>query len=142
MADTLDGRGFEERLQRLESLLQAVQSLTDPQALGQTQELVQAVLDLHAEGLKRMLDHLAARGETGKELLAIFAQDEVASGLLLLHGLHPLDLKTRVLHALDRVRPLLHSHGGNVELVGVTEDGTIRLRLLGSCHGCRPRPSR
>ena len=56
-------------------------------------------------------------------------------GLLLLHGLHPLDLEARVRQALDKVRPYLRSHGGNVELLGVDE-GVVRLRLEGSCHGC------
>jgi Fe-S cluster biogenesis protein NfuA len=53
----------------------------------------------------------------------------------LLHGLHPLDLECRVLQALEQVRPALKLHGGNVELIGI-DDGVIRLRLLGSCHGC------
>jgi Fe-S cluster biogenesis protein NfuA/nitrite reductase/ring-hydroxylating ferredoxin subunit len=56
--------------------------------------------------------------------------------LLILHGLHPFDLETRVRQALDKVRPYLGSHGGNVELLGVTAEGVVRLRLAGSCHGC------
>jgi len=54
---------------------------------------------------------------------------------LLLYGLHPLDLESRVGQALEKVRPYLHSHGGNIELLGLT-DGIVRLRLHGSCHGC------
>ena len=57
------------------------------------------------------------------------------SSLLLLYGLHPLDLEARVQQALEKVRPLLRSHGGNVELLGIA-DGVVRLRMLGSCHGC------
>ena len=55
--------------------------------------------------------------------------------LLILHGLHPLDVETRIARALDRVRPYLGSHGGDVKLLGVT-DGVVHLRLEGSCHGC------
>jgi Fe-S cluster biogenesis protein NfuA/nitrite reductase/ring-hydroxylating ferredoxin subunit len=55
---------------------------------------------------------------------------------LLLHDLHPVDLPTRVLGALENTRPYLKSHGGNVELVGIDEPGVVRLRLQGSCHGC------
>jgi Fe-S cluster biogenesis protein NfuA len=40
-----------------------------------------------------------------------------------------------VRRALDKVRPYLHSHGGDVELLGISE-GTVRLHLEGSCHGC------
>jgi Fe-S cluster biogenesis protein NfuA len=53
----------------------------------------------------------------------------------LLHGLHPLDLETRVRQALENVRPLLRSHGGNVELLGLA-GAVVRLRMLGSCDGC------
>ena len=54
----------------------------------------------------------------------------VLGGLLLLHGLHPLGVEERVLQALEDVRPYLRSHGGNVELVEVSE-GVARLRLHG-----------
>jgi Fe-S cluster biogenesis protein NfuA/nitrite reductase/ring-hydroxylating ferredoxin subunit len=51
------------------------------------------------------------------------------------HGLHPDDVATRVARALDGVRPYLASHGGDVELVDIS-DGVVRLRLTGSCDGC------
>lgn len=62
-------------------------------------------------------------------------RDEVVSGLLLLHGLHPDGLEDRVAQALEQVRPALQSHGGNVELLDVRE-GVVHLRLEGNCHGC------
>jgi Fe-S cluster biogenesis protein NfuA/nitrite reductase/ring-hydroxylating ferredoxin subunit len=58
------------------------------------------------------------------------------SSLLLLHGLHPLDLETRVAQALEQVRPYMRSHGGGVDLLEITGEGVIRLRLEGTCHGC------
>src|ERR687897_2553146 len=61
--------------------------------------------------------------------------DELITHLLLLHGLHPVGVKTRVLGALDEVRPYLESHGGNVQFLGIG-DGVARLRLEGSCSGC------
>ena len=54
----------------------------------------------------------------------------------MVHGLHPLDIETRVARALDGVRPYLHSHGGDVELVEITGAGVVRLQLTGSCDGC------
>ena len=45
-------------------------------------------------------------------------------------------MHTRVEQALDAVRPYLGSHGGDVELLEVTDEGAVRLRLLGSCDGC------
>ena len=44
-------------------------------------------------------------------------------------------METRVLRALEKVRPYLHSHGGDVEFVSVA-DGVVRLKLLGSCGSC------
>jgi Fe-S cluster biogenesis protein NfuA len=41
-----------------------------------------------------------------------------------------------VLQALETVRPYMESHGGDVQLVQLTDDGFARLRLEGSCHGC------
>jgi Fe-S cluster biogenesis protein NfuA len=55
---------------------------------------------------------------------------------LVLHGLHPLDLETRVRRALESVKPRLGLHGGDVDLVDVTPDGVVKLRLEGNCHGC------
>ena len=42
----------------------------------------------------------------------------------------------RVERALDSVRPYLRSHGGDVELLGVDDEGVVGLRLLGHCDGC------
>jgi Fe-S cluster biogenesis protein NfuA len=42
----------------------------------------------------------------------------------------------KVLQALEAVRPMLLADGGDVELVEVTEQGVVRVRLQGACHGC------
>jgi Fe-S cluster biogenesis protein NfuA len=49
-------------------------------------------------------------------------------------------MKERVEKALDKVRPMLVADGGNVELVEVTDDGIVKLKLTGSC-GCCPMSS-
>lgn len=41
-----------------------------------------------------------------------------------------------VQEALDKIRPMLRADGGDVELVEVTTDGVVRVRLEGACHGC------
>lgn len=46
-------------------------------------------------------------------------------------------IKERVESALEKIRPMLAADGGNVELVEVTEDGVVKLRLTGTC-GCCP----
>ena len=37
---------------------------------------------------------------------------------------------------LDKVRPAIQAHGGDVELINVREDNVIEVRLKGACHGC------
>ena len=46
------------------------------------------------------------------------------------------DLKNKVEEALDEVRPMLAADGGGVELVEVSEDGKVSVRLKGACGGC------
>ena len=41
-----------------------------------------------------------------------------------------------VRQALEEVRPHLQVDGGDVELVDVTEDGTVKVKLTGACAGC------
>jgi Fe-S cluster biogenesis protein NfuA/nitrite reductase/ring-hydroxylating ferredoxin subunit len=130
----IDDQGLQERVARMETLLEEIETLPDRNARSKAAEVVGALLDLYGEGLARMME-VVAEGEERERTFDAFAEDELVSHLLLLHGLHPLDLKTRVIMALEEVRPYLQSHGGNVELLGVKE-GVARLRMQGSCSGC------
>jgi Fe-S cluster biogenesis protein NfuA len=42
----------------------------------------------------------------------------------------------KVNEVIEQVRPALQGHGGDVELLGVDEDKTVRVRLQGACRGC------
>ena len=108
----------------------------DPDARSAAQELVRSVMELNTAGLERILQIAQRDGEAGRRLADQFTQDGLVASLLLLYGLHPVDLETRVRGALDKTRPYLKSHGGNVELLEIDDAGTVRLRLQGSCHGC------
>ncbi|MGA2774856.1 MAG: NifU family protein [Candidatus Omnitrophota bacterium] len=46
-------------------------------------------------------------------------------------------MREKVEKALDKIRPMLMTDGGNVELVEVTADGVVKLKLTGTC-GCCP----
>ncbi|MDQ6936577.1 MAG: NifU family protein, partial [Actinomycetota bacterium] len=105
-------------------------------ARERAEELVRVVVDLYDAGLERLLDVLHDVGRLDDTALDALAGDPLVSGLLLVHGLHPHDVSTRVARALDSVRPYLGSHGGDVELVEITDAGVVRLRLTGSCDGC------
>jgi Fe-S cluster biogenesis protein NfuA/nitrite reductase/ring-hydroxylating ferredoxin subunit len=121
--------------QRIEALLDA-SSAHGAMARERSEELVRLVADLYGGGIERMLDLLYDAGRLDDVALDALAGDRLVAGLLLVHGLHPHDVTTRVAKALDDVRPYLGSHGGDVELVDVSEEGVVRLRLLGSCDGC------
>jgi Fe-S cluster biogenesis protein NfuA/nitrite reductase/ring-hydroxylating ferredoxin subunit len=120
---------------RIETLLEA-SSANGAAARTRAEELVACVSGLYGAGLARVLELLREAGRLDDELLAAFAGDDLVASLLLVHDLHPYDVETRVRQALDSVRPYLGSHGGDVELLGVDDDGVVRLRLLGSCDGC------
>ncbi len=109
---------MDELVARVETLLEEVDESGE--------QLVQALLEMYGEGLRRIVERV-----DGKAL----AEDELVSHLLLLHDLHPVPVGDRVREALESVRPYLESHGGDVELVAV-EEGVVRLRLHGSCNGC------
>lgn len=123
------------RAERIETLIQKVSMFSDPQTRETIEELLQALLDMYGEGLARILELTMHAKAPGFELIQMFAHDELVGALLLLHDLHPVDIKTRVMRALNEVRPYLKSHGGSVELIKV-EEGVAYLRLEGSCHGC------
>ena len=125
---------MQERVARMETLLGEIEALNDPNARAKAAEVVQVLLELSGEGLARVME-VVAEGEERERVFEALADDELVSHLLLLHGLHPLDVETRVVRALEEVRPYLHSHGGNVELLGI-EGGVVRVRLEGSCDGC------
>ena len=46
------------------------------------------------------------------------------------------ELISKVEQALDRVRPYLQSDGGDITLVELTDDLTVKVKLTGACHGC------
>ncbi len=121
--------GAAELTERIQRLTAELERQPDPALRRLAEDLAASVLELHGEGLERLL---AALDDDARERLA---EDGVVSSLLMIHGLHPVPVEKRVLRALDQVRPYMESHGGNVELLGV-EDGVVRLRLVGSCDGC------
>ncbi len=49
-------------------------------------------------------------------------------------------MREKVEKALEKIRPMLIADGGNVELVEVTDEGVVRLKLTGAC-GCCPMSS-
>lgn len=124
-----------QSMEQIEGLIRKIEALPDPEARASAIALMQALMEFHGSGLDRMMEIIADSGEGGYAVFDHFAADDLVGSLLLLYGLHPLPLETRVTQALNKVRPYLDSHGGNVELLGV-DDGVVRLRMQGSCKSC------
>jgi len=131
-APTLDPSACGERIE----LLLEASAAAGPVARERAEELVRLVVELYGTGLERVLELAHEAGALDDDLLGALAADELVSSLLLVHGLHPYGVEERVERALDGVRPYLGSHGGDVQLLGVDDEGVVRLQLLGSCDGC------
>jgi Fe-S cluster biogenesis protein NfuA/nitrite reductase/ring-hydroxylating ferredoxin subunit len=119
----------DQLIARVQELTAQLEEVQDFQARAVADELVASIIQLYGDGLERIF---AALDDDVRDRLA---EDGVVASLMLIHGLYPVDLETRVLEALESVRPYMESHGGNVELIGI-EDGVARMRLVGHCDGC------
>ncbi len=100
------------------------------------QECMQEVLSFYGHGLERILDIISkGNNAAAKDIYNNMLGDSFVNGLLLIHDLHPFDLRTRLNLALEKVRPYMDSHGGNIEMISL-EDGVAKLKLNGNCNGC------
>jgi Fe-S cluster biogenesis protein NfuA len=130
--DAVDLRSAGERI---EALLSAT-AVHGAAARARAEELVRLVTDLYGAGLERLLEILHLAGRLDAKVLAAIADDDLVASLLLVHGLHPYDLPTRVEDALETLRPGLQAQGVDVELAAIDPDGAVRLRLAGAPSGC------
>jgi len=110
--------------------------MASPEVGGKVEEVVGLLVELYGAGLERILEVVNEDAETAAPMLKRFTDDKFIESLLVLHGIHPVDVDTRIEAALDQARPYLGSHAGGVEYLGVDDDGVAHLKLEGSCHGC------
>jgi Fe-S cluster biogenesis protein NfuA len=130
-----EGRDFREDMQRIGGLVQEIEAIADPAVRAATKGLVQSLMDLHGAALEKALDIVAEAGDPGMGIIDRLGRDPLVSSVLILYGLHPEDIETRVTKAVDRVRPQLRKQGCEVEMLGVN-DGAIRLRVETGSHTC------
>jgi hypothetical protein len=114
-----------QQLARLDALIAEMEEGPETPARARAREIVRAVLDLHATGLGTVMDLARA---CDPALADALARDPRVAGLLLLHGVHPSDLHTRVREAVDALAPMLHGQGASLALASM-EDGVVWLRL-------------
>jgi Fe-S cluster biogenesis protein NfuA len=126
-----DTTSLDRQMRRVEELVETLEELGNPVARATAQELLKTLLALHRSGLERMLEILSSTVD-GAATAATLGRDPLVGNLLLLHGLHPVDVETRVRQALEQVRPMVRGYGGELELVAIAQN-RARIRLLGSC---------
>jgi len=131
----------QSQLQSIEALLQRIEKANDPAMSAMAKELIQRLMEFHGAGIERMLEiiHQNASPQSGAaENAAIdtLGRDPLVSSLLLLYGLHPDALETRIQHALEKAQPYLKSHGASANLINVDAVGAVTVRLEGATHGC------
>ena len=71
----------------------------------------------------------ATQEKLDRPIIGKCGRDELVSSLLLLYGLHPDDLTTRVTSALAKSQSSLESHAARAELISIQDDGTVTVRL-------------
>src|ERR1700679_2565 len=97
-----DVHAFEAQMARIAVLTDQLDQCPNLEARAWARELVGTLLDIHGDGLARILE--LAKQHGNKEIVRTFARDGQIATLLLLHGLHPDDISTRIHRAIDDVR--------------------------------------
>ena len=124
-------------VERLGELLERLESVGDPAARATAEDLVSTLMEIYGEGLERIFDALTEETPAVAVRDALL-DDGVVASLLLIHGLYPVDLETRVREAVDALRPQVLAEGGKIDLVSL-DDGVAQFLLEeapGSSSGC------
>lgn len=116
------------KAERIDELVTELDSIADPRVQSVARELIQAVTELHANGLERVLDILSQSGTPCAAVIEQIAEDGLVGPLMALHGLHPWELSDRVARAVEKF-------GEDAQLVGIA-DGNVRVRLGSQPPGC------
>jgi hypothetical protein len=120
---------LQNKIQRIGTIVEQLESMADPNSRALAKELLESLMALHGAGLERILELASESGSDGEGFIDKCGRDELVSGLLLIYGLHPDDLATRVKRALEKSHDFLESHAAHAELKSIAEDGTITVQL-------------
>jgi Fe-S cluster biogenesis protein NfuA len=126
----------EQRAKSIEALISTLEASADPALKSTAQELVQVLMELHAACLERMLEMLRETGDLGKDVVRRFGKDELARSVLILHGLHPENIDTRVKEALEDTKGFLKKHDAIAEVISVDETGIVTVHFQVQSRGC------
>lgn len=126
---------FQEQIRRLSELVTEFEQMPDGPQKTAGKELVQLLMEVHAQGLERIMEIAFESSEAGGALIDRLGKDDISGGLLLLYSLHPDALETRVQTAVERMRPRLRKLACTVDLLA-GDDVSVRVRITKSGHSC------
>jgi hypothetical protein len=86
-------KDFRERVQQMAALAADLENISDDKIRASAKELVHLLMELHGAGLERIMETVFATGEPGAAMIDKLSSEPLVSSLLVLHGLHPDDLK-------------------------------------------------
>ena len=130
-----DEKQFQQRVQQIGQRVQELEAIGDPAVRAAAKDLVQLLMEMHGSGLERMLEVIFRSGDAGARMIDELGEDPIVSGLLVLYGLHPEDLQTRIERKLAQIRSRLFKMGAEVELIAVNESN-VRVRVKIEGHAC------
>jgi Fe-S cluster biogenesis protein NfuA len=131
----IEEKDFQNRVQKIGGLVHDLETIADPASRAAAKELVQLLMDLHGTGLERILDIVFQSGDQGARAIDELGQDPLVSSLLILYGLHPEELQTRVERKLHEIESKLHKMGAAAKLISVN-GGEVRVRATVESHSC------
>ena len=137
MSERAERLAFDEILPRIAELAESLSAHSDPAVVATAGEMLDWIDAFHSQGIGTLVEMV--RQWRGEIFLESVVAHPVAGLLLAAYGLGPEVDETAaqraVQAALTEVRPYLHSHGGDMEVVSIV-DGVVRLQLHGMCDGC------
>jgi len=130
-----EDKDFRVRVQQIGERLQDLESLGDPAARAKAKELVQLLMEMHGAAVERMLEIVYQSSDAGARMIDALGEDPLVSSLLILYGLHPSDVQTRVEKKVVQLRSRLYKMGAEVTAVAVNgSDVRVRVKIEG--HTC------
>ena len=130
-----EDKELQKRVQRIGELVAEIESIADPALRSTAQQLMQMLMELHGAALDRSLEIIVGTGDQGMRIIETMARDPLVGSVLVLHGLHPDDLETRVTTAVERLQNKVRRDGSQVELLGIA-DGAVSLKVTPPEHAC------
>lgn len=126
---------FQQRIQHMSDAIRELDEVADPATRTRVKALIQSLMELHSTGFEKTLEIVFQSGDCGQHTIDQLGRDPLVGSLLVLYGLHPEDIETRVGKAVEKIRPQLRKQGSEVELIA-NQAGMVRLRVQLEGHAC------